>query len=116
MFNGGSAIPLGIAAMLRRAITVIALGLATTAAWAEDSARKKSAATVILSDPQQGRTVGKVDGETVVLQKTPTGTVGKIGKDKVILHTDANGNTVGKVGDQRVFCHSDPVSGLTICK
>ena len=71
---------------------------------------------VILSDPKQGRTMGKIDGETIMLQKTPTGTVGKVGKDKVILHKDGNGNTLGKVGNQRVFCHSDPVSGLTFCK
>ncbi|HSV28741.1 MAG TPA: hypothetical protein VLL76_04255, partial [Candidatus Omnitrophota bacterium] len=63
-----------------------------------------------------GQTVGKVDGETVILKNTPTGTVGKIGKDKVVTHTDGHGNTVGKVGNKKVFCHSNPATGVTICK
>jgi len=52
----------------------------------------------------------------VVLQNTPTGTVGKIGKDKVLLHKDGQGNTLGKVGNQKVFCHTDPTTGVTLCK
>lgn len=75
-----------------------------------------SSPTIILSDPASGRTMGKIDGETIILQKTQTGMVGKMGKDKVLLHSDRNGNTVGKVGDRKLFCHSDPVSGLTLCK
>lgn len=71
---------------------------------------------VILSDPAQGRTMGKVNGEAVVLQNTPTGTVGKIGKDKVLLHRDGNGNSLGKVGDRKLLCHTDAASGLTLCK
>ncbi|MCR6631020.1 MAG: hypothetical protein NVV74_13780 [Magnetospirillum sp.] len=81
-------------------------------AWAE----QKTGGTIILSDPAQGRTLGKVDGETVVLQNTPTGTVGKLGKDKVLLLKDSQGNTLGKVGDRRLFCHTDPASGVTLCK
>lgn len=99
----------GDSAMLRLALV---LTLAAGAALAADQKN----GTVILSDPQQGRTLGKIDGETVVLQKTPTGTMGKIGKDKVILHKDGQGNTLGKVGNQKVFCHADPVTGITICK
>lgn len=72
--------------------------------------------TVIVSKPRSDTTIGKVDGETIVLKKTPSGTVGKIGKDKVILHKDGNGNTIGKVGNDKVFCHSDAATGLTICK
>jgi hypothetical protein len=93
-----------------------ALFLAGPALAADQPARQTGAGTVILTDPQQGRTLGKVDGETVVLQNTPTGTVGKIGKDKVLLHKDGQGNTLGKVGNQKVFCHTDPTTGVTLCK
>lgn len=72
--------------------------------------------TVIVTPPGSDTTIGKVDGETVLLKKTPTGTVGKIGKDKVLLHKDGQGNTIGKVGKDKVFCHADPTTGLTICK
>lgn len=103
----------GEAAMVRYAALLFVL---TTCgpAWAAEAPRTD--ATVILSDPAQGRTLGKVGGETMVLQNTPGGTVGKIGKDKVLLHKDAQGNTLGKVGNQRLFCHTDPASGLTLCK
>ncbi|MBC7953448.1 MAG: hypothetical protein H7Z12_16710 [Rhodospirillaceae bacterium] len=100
--------------MLRLA-AVLVLAVATNA-WAAETATKNSDTMVILSDPKQGRTMGKVNGETIMLQNTPTGTVGKMGKDKVILHKDGNGNTMGKVGDKKMFCHSDPVTGLTLCK
>lgn len=72
--------------------------------------------TVIVSPPGKNQTIGKVDGEMVFLKDTPTGTVGKIGKDKVITHTDGKGNTLGKVGDKKMFCHSNPATGVTICK
>jgi len=98
----------GIASMLRLALALMLVSAAASAADKTD--------TIILSDPQQGRTLGKIDGETVVLQRTPTGTIGKIGKDKVILHKDGRGNTMGKVGDKKIFCHSDPVTGFRICK
>ena len=94
--------------MLRLALVLAIVSGAASAADKKD--------TVILSDPQQGRTLGKIDGETVVLQKTPNGTMGKIGKDKVILHKDGQGNTIGKIGDKKIFCHSDPVTGIRICK
>lgn len=97
-----------------RIATLLVVAL-VSAAWAAEP-KPKDTGMVILSDPKQGRTMGKIDGETIMLQKTPTGTIGKVGKDKVILHKDGNGNTLGKVGNQRVFCHSDPVSGLTFCK
>lgn len=97
--------------MLRFATVLVVLGLATSA-----GAEGTKEPIVVLSDPKQGRTLGKVEGETIMLQNTPTGTVGKMGKDKVFLHRDGNGNTLGKVGNQRVFCHSDPVTGLTLCK
>lgn len=98
--------------MLRLAFLLVANLAIAAAAWGQDSQKK----TVILSDPRQGLTVGKVDGETMVLQTTPTGTVGRIGKDKVLLHKDGNGNTMGKVGKKKLFCHSDPATGLTLCK
>lgn len=100
--------------MLRFATMLAVLGLATAAGAAEPP--KKDTGMVILSDPKQGRTMGKIDGETIMLQNTPTGTVGKMGKDKVILHKGGNGTTMGKVGNQKMFCHSDPVTGLTLCK
>lgn len=93
-----------------------ALLVACLAAPALAADAVKNGGTIILSDPKQGRTMGKVDGETVVLQNTPTGTVGKIGKDKVLTHRDGNGNTLGKVGDKRLFCHTDPTTGVTLCK
>lgn len=89
---------------------VVLLGLAASS-WAAD--RKP---TVIVPDAGNGTTVGKIDGETVVLMKTPNGTVGKIGKDTMVLHSDGKGTTVGKVGKDKVFCHTDPGSGITICK
>lgn len=73
-------------------------------------------ATIIVPDTGTGVTVGKVDGETVLLKKTPNGTVGRIGKDTVILHSDGKGTTVGKVGNDKLLCHTDPRSGVTICK
>ncbi len=94
--------------MLRLAVI---LALASSAALAAD---KKE--TVILTDPQQGRTMGRLDGETIVLQQTANGTIGKIGKDKVIVHKDGHGNTLGKVGDTKIFCHTDAATGIRICK
>lgn len=108
--------------MLRLALLLAALGLATNALAADgkdkprDDRTRKSADMVILSDPAQGRTVGRVGGDPILLQQTPTGTIGKIGKDKVLLHKDGHGNTLGKVGDRKLFCHSDPATGLTLCK
>ncbi|HLO76538.1 MAG TPA: hypothetical protein VK196_08795 [Magnetospirillum sp.] len=99
--------------MLRPAALIAVLCLAATANAADG---KNSGTTVILSDRDRGRTIGKVDGETVVLQSTPGGTVGKIGNDKVLLHADGRGNTVGKVGSRKMFCLTDPASGLTLCK
>lgn len=104
--------------MRRVAILSAVLLLAAAPALAADRNDKalKSIDTIILSHPAQGRTVGKVGGEPVVLQRTPTGTVGKMGKDKVMVHKDGYGNTMGKVGDRKLFCHTDPASGLTLCK
>lgn len=97
-----------------RPLVLLALcALACAPAMAADNRDGKM---VILSDPAQGRTVGRIDGDTVMLQKTPGGTVGKIGKDKVLLHKDGQGNTLGKVGDRKMFCHSDPATGITLCK
>lgn len=96
---------------MRRLILAVMFALTATAAAAEDKTK-----TVILSPPGSGTTIGKIDGETVLLKKTPAGTIGRIGKDKVILHSDGRGNTMAKVGKDKVFCHSDPSSGLTICK
>lgn len=98
---------------MRPFVLLALFALACAPALAADN---KDGKMVILSDPQQGRTLGKVDGDTVVLQKTPNGTVGKIGKDKVLLHKDGQGNTLGKVGNQKLFCHSDPTTGITLCK
>jgi hypothetical protein len=100
--------------MLRSAILLVAAFALGNAAWAADAARDRG--MVILSDPQQGRTMGKLDGETIILQKTPNGTVGKMGKDKVFLHKDGQGNTMGKVGDKKMFCHTDTATGMTLCK
>ncbi|OAN45344.1 hypothetical protein [Magnetospirillum moscoviense] len=91
--------------------------LALSPAVAADKAAKKSSdGTYILTDKEDGTTFGRVDGEPVMLQKTPDGTVGKMGKDKVILMKDGQGNTIGRVGDKKVFCHKDPEAGLTFCK
>lgn len=92
-------------------LAAVAAALCSAAAVAAD--RKP---TVIVSPPGSDTTIGKVDGEAVVLKKTPTGTVGRIGKDKVLLHKDGHGNTIGKVGKDKLFCHSDPATGLTVCK
>jgi hypothetical protein len=89
---------------------------ATIALFVGDALAETKKSTVIVSPPGSDTTIGKIDGETILLKKTPTGTVGKIGKDKVILHKDGNGNTIGKVGNEKVFCHSDAATGLTICK
>jgi hypothetical protein len=94
-----------------RPLILISLLLAAVPAWAEGSKP-----TIIIPDAGNGTTIGKVDGETVLLKKTPNGTVGKIGKDKVILHSDGKGTTIGKIGKDKVFCHTDPKSGITICK
>ncbi len=95
---------------MRLSLLAMTLALLAAGAWAETKP------TVIVSPPGSDTTIGKVDGETVVLKKIPTGTVGKVGKDKVILHSDGNGNTIGKIGNGKVFCHSDAATGLTICK
>ncbi|MGE4278884.1 MAG: hypothetical protein AB7G62_04815 [Magnetospirillum sp.] len=71
---------------------------------------------IVVSPPGSGTTIVKDGGETSVLKQTPTGTVGKMGKDKVILHSDGKGNTVGKIGKDTLFCHTDPRSGVSICK
>lgn len=71
---------------------------------------------VVVSPPGSDTTVIKDGAETSVLKQTPTGTVGKMGKDTVILHSDGRGNTVGKVGKDKLFCHTDAKSGVTICK
>ncbi|MCA1909643.1 MAG: hypothetical protein LDL39_14890 [Magnetospirillum sp.] len=71
---------------------------------------------VVVSPPGSGTTVIKDGAETSVLKQTPTGMVGKMGKDKVILHNDGKGNTIGKVGKDKLFCHTDPRSGVSICK
>lgn len=71
---------------------------------------------VVVSPPGSGTTIIKDGGETSVLKQTPTGTVGKMGKDKVILHSDGRGNTIGKIGKDKLFCHTDPRSGVSICK
>lgn len=103
--------------MLRLALTALAVLAAVPAAAADRNDKtRKPADTVILSDPAQGRTLGKVGGEAILLQDTPTGTVGKMGKDKVLLHKDGNGNTLGKVGDRKLFCHTSPATGVTLCK
>lgn len=87
-------------------------------AWgaARDDRTRKPADMAILSDPAQGRTLGKVGGAPLLLQSTPGGTVGKMGNDKVMLHKDGYGNTMGKVGDRKLFCHTDAATGLTLCK
>lgn len=103
--------------MRRLAILVAVACLAQPACAAERNDKtRKPVDTVILSDPAQGRTLGKVGGDPVVLQSTPHGTVGKMGKDKVMLHKDGYGNTLGKVGDRKLFCHTDAATGLTLCK
>lgn len=102
-----------VATMLRTLLC--ALLLCPAAALAADPPRS-SADTVILADPEQGRTMGKVGGEPLILLDTGNGTVGKMGKDKVMLHKDGRGNTLGKVGDRKLFCHTDAVSGVTLCK
>jgi hypothetical protein len=96
------------AAMLRPTLALAVL-LAAASAGAEQP-------TIVVPNAGADTTVAKVNGETVVLKKTPTGTVGKMGKDTVILHTDKHGNTVGKVGKDKVFCHTDKASGITLCK
>lgn len=103
---------------MRRLAVLSVVAFAITPAWAADGDgnKRKPADMVILSDPAQGRTIGKVGGDPVLLQQTPNGTVGKIGKDKVLLHKDGNGNTLGKVGDRKLFCHTDAATGLTLCK
>lgn len=98
-------------------ILAAALCLAPPAWGADrDDRTRKPADMAILSDPAQGRMLGKVGGDAMVLQSTPSGTVGKLGKDKVMVHKDGHGNTLGKVGDRKLFCHTDPASGLTLCK
>ncbi|MEW5728590.1 MAG: hypothetical protein AB1918_12260 [Pseudomonadota bacterium] len=92
-------------------VSLFALLLAASPAWGGDGKP-----TVIVPDAGGGTTVAKINGETVVLKKTPNGTVGKIGKDTVILHSDGKGNTIGKIGKDKLFCHTDPKSGITICK
>lgn len=117
-FNAGIAV--GETAMRRLAVlsAILAVAVAVSPAPAADRNGKTRtpAETVILSDPAQGRTIGKVGGEVLVLQETANGTVGKMGKDKVLLHKDGSGNTMGKVGDRKLFCHTDAASGLTLCK
>lgn len=94
--------------MLRLAVVFCVF---TGGAWAQDGK-----ASILMTDPASGRTIGKVDGETVILQNSGTTTVGKIGKDKVLVRKDTQGNTLGKVGDRRLFCHTDAASGVSICK
>jgi hypothetical protein len=107
-FNGGDP-NTGPPPMLRLAVI---LALASTGmALAADKQE-----TLILTDPNQGRTLGRLNGENVVLQQTPTGTVGKIGADTVITHQDGHGNIIGKIGDKKIFCHTDAVTGIRICK
>lgn len=96
-------------------LSTLALPTLAVAADRNDKARPP-ADMVILDDPQQGRTVGKAGRAPILLQDTANGTVGKIGKDKVILHKDGYGNTLGKVGDRKLLCHTDPASGVTLCK
>lgn len=92
-------------------LSVFALLLASSPAWAGDGKP-----TVIVPNAGGDTTVAKINGETVLLKKTPNGTVGKIGKDTVILHSDGKGNTIGKIGKDKLFCHTDPKSGITVCK
>lgn len=92
-----------------RAVALVLL-LAASAARAGDKP------TVIVPNAGGDTTVAKINGETVLLKKTPNGTVGKIGKDTVILHSDGKGNTIGKIGKDKLFCHTDPRTGVTICK
>ncbi|MGE5514737.1 MAG: hypothetical protein ACM31D_02840 [Bacteroidota bacterium] len=104
---------------MRRLVILSAMLVLAAAAPAGAADRDGKAAkpdVVILSDPAQGRTVGKVGGEPILLQDTATGTVGKMGKDKVMLHKDGAGNTLGKIGDRKLFCHTDAATGLTLCK
>jgi len=94
-----------------RSLAVLSLVLLLpVAAWADDKP------LIVVSPPGSGTTIVKDGAETSVLKQTPTGTVGKMGKDKVILHSDGRGNTIGKVGKDKLFCHTDPRSGVSICK
>ena len=103
--------------MPRLVLLAAALCLVLPAQAAERNDKtRKAADAVILSDPAQGRTLGKVGGDAVLLQSTPNGTVGKLGQDKVLLHKDGHGNTLGKVGDRKLFCHTDAATGVTLCK
>jgi hypothetical protein len=98
-------------------LTVLLAAMAAPAVAADrDDRTRRPADTIILSDPARGTTVGRVGGAPVLLQDTANGTVGKVGKDKVMVHKDGYGNTLGKVGDRKLFCHTDPASGLTLCK
>ncbi len=95
---------------------ILASGTVSAADVRKPAAKSSGDGTFILTDREDGTTIGKLDGETILLQKTPDGTYGKMGKDKVILHKDGQGNTIGKIGDKKVFCHRDPESGLSFCK
>ncbi|MBI2242279.1 MAG: hypothetical protein HYU59_15945 [Magnetospirillum gryphiswaldense] len=95
---------------MRSVAAFVLVLLLPLAVWADDKP------LIVVSPPGSGTTIVKDGDEKTVLKETPNGTIGKMGKDKVILHSDGKGNTIGKIGKDKVFCHTDPRSGVSICK